>query len=132
VADLVHLSQASGPEPQLGVHFATKNYVDTTGNAMAINARTAAYTLVFGDAGKIVEVNSASALQVTVPLNSTVAFPFGTLIRIRKTGTGNVTVAGASGVTINWASAFVISTQWTMAEIHKRGTDLWTGVLLGA
>ena len=131
MADLVHLSLPTGPEPQLAGHFATKNYVDTTGNAMSINARTAAYQLVLGDAGKVVEVSSASALQVTVPLNSTVAFPVGTLIRVRKTGTGNVTVAGASGVTIDWASAFVISTQWTMAEIHKRGTDLWTGVLLG-
>lgn len=132
MADLVHLSSASGPTPTLAGHFATKSYVDTTGNAMAINARTAAYTLVLGDGGKVVEVNSASALQVTVPTNATVAFPVGTLIRIRKTGTGNVTVAGATGVTIDWASAFVISTRWTMAEIHKRGVDQWTGVLIGS
>jgi hypothetical protein len=55
----------------------------------------------------------------------------GTVIRVRKIGTGNVTVAGASGVVINWVGGnFTISAQYGIAEIHKTGTDLWMGMLL--
>lgn len=132
MADLPLLTPATGQTPTLGAHLVTKDYVDTTARNAPINARTTAYTLVLSDQGKVVEVNSASALQVTVPSNASVAFPVGTVIRVRKMGTGNVTVAGAVGVTINWASAFVISTRYTMAEIQKQASDTWVGVLLGS
>ena len=132
MADLTLLSPASGPTPSLAGHFATKSYVDGGRNDMAINARTASYTLVAGDQGKCVEVSSTSVTTVTVPTNATVAFPVGTIIRVRKTNTGNVAVQGASGVTIDWASGFTISVRYTMAEIHKVGAAHWRGVLLGA
>jgi hypothetical protein len=131
VADLVHLSPTSGPAPTLDGHFATKSYVDAGRTDMAINARTANYTLVLADRGKCVEVSSTSTTTVTVPTNATVAFPVGTVIRVRKTNTGNVSVQGAGGVTIDWASVFTISTRYAMAEIHKVGADQWRGVLLG-
>lgn len=132
MADLVSKSPMAGEYPTLGAHLTTKDYVDTTARNVPINARTASYTCVFADQGKCIEVNSTAATQVTVPLNSTVAFPVGTIIRVRKTNTGNVTVAGAGGVTIDWASGFTITTRWTYAEIHKRATDQWAGVLLGS
>lgn len=132
MADLTLLSPSSGPTPTLDAHLTTKAYVDAGRTDMAINARTASYTLVLGDRGKCVEVSSTSATTVTVPTNASVAYPIGTIVRVRKTNTGNVTVQGASGVTISWASTFTITTQWAMAEIHKRGADQWSGVLLGA
>ena len=132
MADLTILSRSTGPDPTLSTHYATKSYVDAGRNDMEINARTASYTLILADRGKCVEVSSTSATTVTVPLNSSVAFPIGTVIRVRKTNTGNVAVQGAGGVTINWASTFTITTQYAMAEIHKVGADQWRGVLLGS
>lgn len=132
MADISVLSSMSAEYPTLSDHVATKDYVDVTARDLPINTRTAAYTLVAADEGKCVEVNSSSALQVTVPLNSAVPFPVNTRIWVRKMGTGNVTVAGASGVTINWASAFVVSTRYTRAEIHKVATDTWIGILVGS
>ncbi|MFZ4745198.1 MAG: hypothetical protein ACOYL0_16450, partial [Limnohabitans sp.] len=44
---------------------------------MPTNRQTASYTLVLGDRGKLVESNVASANNITVPLNSSVAFPIG-------------------------------------------------------
>ena len=41
----------------------------------AANVQTASYTLVAADAGKAVEMDVASANTLTVPPNSSVAFP---------------------------------------------------------
>lgn len=46
-------------------------------------------------------MNSPNALTLTVPTDASVAFPTGTIINIEQGGTGQVSVAGASGVTIN-------------------------------
>jgi hypothetical protein len=132
VADIEHRTLTSAPEPVLAAHVATKNYVDVVRNDWSIVALTGSATLIVSDRGKVVAVDSSSATTITVPLNSSVGFPLHTVIRVRKMGTGNVTVAGAGGVTINWAGAFVISTRYTMAEIQKLGTDLWVGMLIGA
>jgi hypothetical protein len=131
MADAKFLSQAAGPDPVLSGHYATKNYVDTAGRDWQVNGASVSFTLGLSDRGTVIQVNSSSGATVTVPTNATVAFPLGTVIRVRKIGTGNVTVAGASGVVINWVGGnFTISAQYGIAEIHKTGTDLWMGMLL--
>lgn len=132
MADLSITGPVTAPDPTLAAHVATKNYVDTTRGQSTSNLRTAGYTTSLSDAGKTVEVDATTTVTVTVPTNATVAYPLSTVLRIRKIGTGNVNVVGASGVTINWASSSTVSTRYTFAEIHKRGTDLWVGVLLGS
>jgi hypothetical protein len=63
-----------------------------------------------------------------VPANASVDFPVGTRVWVRKMGTGNVGVVGASGVTINWVGGnFTVSAQYSRAELHKRATDTWVG-----
>lgn len=94
------------------------------------NAQTATtYTLTISDRDKIVELNNASAITLTVPLNSAVAFPVGSNITLLQTGAGQVTVAGASGVTVNGNPGLKLSGQWAAATLIKRATDTW--VLLG-
>lgn len=132
MADLTVLSPTAGQYPSATSHFATKLYVDTEARDLPINPRTATYTLALSDRGRCVHVNNAASTQITVPANATVAFPIGTVIRIRKTGTGNVPVVGAAGVVIDWASTSTIVTRYTLAEIHKDAADHWYGVLLGA
>lgn len=85
----------------------------------------ATYTLVLADAAKVKEFSNASPVTVTVPLNSSVAFPVGTQIPIVQTGAGTVTVAGISGVTINTASSLTLSEQWAAGTLIKRATDTW-------
>jgi hypothetical protein len=62
---------------------------------------------------------------VTVPLNSSVAFPIGTAIDILQTGSSQVTLAGASGVTINATPGLKLRTQWSSATLIKRDTNTW-------
>jgi hypothetical protein len=98
--------------------------------ATAINAQTGTtYTLVLADDGKLVELNNASAVTLTVPLNATAAFPIGAQITLLQTGVGQVTVAATSGVTIVSSPGLKLRAQYAGATLLKRATDGW--VLLG-
>jgi hypothetical protein len=104
--------------------------------ALNTNAQTGTtYTFVLTDANNtIVELNNASAITATIPLNSSVAFPVGSQISLLQTGAGQVSVAVASGVTLNVSpsagtNAGKLRSQWSFATLIKRGTDTW--VLVG-
>ena len=90
--------------------------------------QTASYTLVAGDADKIVEVSNASANTVTIPAESTVNYAVGTEITILQTGAGQTTIAGAGGVTVNATPGLKIRAQWGAATVIKRGTNLWVAI----
>jgi hypothetical protein len=88
------------------------------------------YTLVATDAGDLVTLNNASAITLTIPTNATVAFATGTQITIAQLGAGQVTVAGAVGVTVSAAdSATKLRAQYSAATIIKTGTNSW--ILIG-
>ena len=87
------------------------------------------YTLVLADGGKLVEMNNASANTLTVPPNSSVAFPVGTQILVLQTGAGQTTLAAGAGVTINSKDGNLkLSAQWCAATLIKRATDVWVVV----
>ena len=88
--------------------------------------KTTDYTLVLGDAGSFLEVNKATTINVTVPPNSSVAFPTGTRIAIRQKGAGQVTIVAGSGVTLqSYQSALKTAGQHATAFIIKVATDTW-------
>ncbi len=94
---------------------------------ISINSQTGtAYTLALTDKGLCVEMNNAAANTLTIPPNSSVAFPVGTTILIRQMGTGNTTIAAGSGVTIrNPHGTLKIAKQYATVSIHQRATDEW-------
>ena len=93
---------------------------------ITLNAQTGTtYTLVLTDNGRLVTLNNAAAITVTVPLNSSVAFATGAVINIQQIGAGQVTVAGASGVTVT-GTGTKLRTQYSAAALVKTGTDSWT------
>jgi hypothetical protein len=104
-----------------------------TGNVIghiATNAQTGTtYTLVAADDGKAVEILNASPITLTVPLNSSVPYTVGTQIVVLQTGAGQITVAGAGGVTVNATPGLKLRAQWSSATLIKRATDTW--VLVG-
>lgn len=83
------------------------------------------YTLVLTDKSKLVTLSNASAITMTVPPNSSVAFPVGTQILLYNKGAGQVTVAEGSGVTINTSSTLLMRAQYSMATLIKIATDEW-------
>jgi hypothetical protein len=96
---------------------------------LVTSAQTASYTLVLADAADIVEISNASANNLTVPLNSSVAFPVGTQINILQTGAGQTTVVATGGVTINATPGLKLRAQWSSATLIKRAENTW--VLVG-
>lgn len=105
--------------------------VSVVGNVVyhiATNNQTAAYTLVLADDGKIVEVLSATAVNVTIPLESSVAFPIGTQITVLQTGTGQLTFVPAVGVTLNANPGSKTRGQWTAATLIKRDANIWVAL----
>jgi len=95
------------------------------------NAQTGTtYTSVLSDLGKNIEFSNTSSITFTIPASSSVNYPVGTQIGLLQTNTGQVTVQGASGVTLTASSnAFKLRTQWSYATVIKRATDTW--VLVG-
>jgi hypothetical protein len=95
-----------------------------------ISQKTANYTLsALTERDSMIEMNSASAITLTVPTNATVAYPVGTSIDILRVGAGAVNVASAGGVTVNATPGLKLRAQWSSATLIKRATDTW--VLVG-
>lgn len=97
-----------------------------------LNTQTGSYTLVAGDAGKVVEQNVATANNLTVPPNSSVPFPTGTELHVIQLGAGATTIVAGSGVTLNSLSGnLVLPGQYGWAVLRKRATDEWEVVVHG-
>ena len=98
---------------------------------LTLNAQTGTtYTTVLTDNGRLVTLNNAAAITLTVPLNSSVAYATGAVINIQQIGAGQVTIQGASGVTITSTGATATTpktrAQYSAASIIKTATDSWT------
>ena len=96
------------------------------GQAVDLDRKTADYTLVLGDAGKVIEINSGSSENVTIPPNSSVAFPTGTQIVVVRLGAGAVVIVEGSGVTTRSdGDKAKIKSQYSSCVLIKHETDEW-------
>jgi hypothetical protein len=94
--------------------------------SITTNRQTTSYTLAVDDRGKLVEMNSASANTLTVPLNSSVAIPINSKIDVTQYGAGATTITAASGVTIRSFSSFLkLAGQYAACTLVKIGTNEW-------
>jgi hypothetical protein len=90
---------------------------------------TTAYTLVLGDAGKYVTLSNAAGITLTIPTNATVAFDVGTVVNVVQLGAGQVTIAGAGGVTVNSeGSKLKLKGQYAVASLLKTATNTWVAL----
>jgi hypothetical protein len=100
---------------------------------LTINAQSGTtYTVVAGDAQKLITLSNASSITLTIASNATQALPVGTQVTISQYGTGQVTVVGASspspvtivstGATSNQPQT---RTQYSTATLIQTSTDNW-------
>lgn len=88
--------------------------------------KTDNYTLTsLTERDSLIEVAAASGKTITIPTNATVGFPIGTSIDILQTSTGQVTIAGAAGVTVNATPGLKLRTTWSSATLFKRAENTW-------
>jgi hypothetical protein len=118
----------TGPEGATGPTGATGP--DGAGGVEAVNPQTGTtYTFVLSDVDDLVTADNAAAQTYTIPLNSSVAFPVGSLINLIQIGAGQVTVVGAGGVTVASTGAIAATpatrVQYSVITLIKAGTDSW-------
>jgi hypothetical protein len=95
-----------------------------------ISEKTSAYTVQLVDSQTIIEMNSASAIILTIPADSSVNFPIGSNIDIVQTGTGQVEVQGEGGVTLlSKNSNTKTFSQYSGITIYKKAANNW--VIIG-
>ena len=91
-----------------------------------IIAKTDSYTLsALTERDSLIEVAKATATTITIPTDATLNFPVGTSIDILQTSTGQVTIAGAGGVTVNATPGLKLRTTWSSATLFKRAANTW-------
>jgi len=85
-----------------------------------IEEKTAAYTLTGADSGKIITVNSASPITITLPQTSTESINTGFQCILIRRGAGTVTVAIEGSDTLESANSYVsIANQYSSASVIK-------------
>jgi hypothetical protein len=97
---------------------------------LAVNSQAAtSYTLQLSDAGKLISTTASSAVSITIPTNSSVSFAVGDFVEILQSGTGQVTISGDSGVTVNSSALNRTRDQYSIISAIQVSTDSW--VLIG-
>ena len=95
---------------------------------ITFNAQTGTtYTLVAGDANKLVTTSNASAITLTIPPS---VFTTGQQINVQSIGVGLTTFAAGSGVTITStgasAAAPILRARYSAATVICTGSDTFT------
>lgn len=93
-----------------------------------VETSSASYTLGNSDTGKAIVFSNSSSITVTVPADSTYEFPIGQTIILIQNGTGNITISGEVGVTLNAAAtggSIDIVNQYGVATLLKIANDSW-------
>lgn len=106
--------------------------VEVATKDVAFNNQTGtSYTLALTDRGKTVTLSNASAITLTVPPQSSVAWPANARIDIAQLGAGQVTISPGSGVTINaYQTKNKLAGQYAAGTLIRTGSDTW--LLAGA
>jgi hypothetical protein len=97
---------------------------------LGINAQSGTtYTTVLADNGKLVTLTNGSSIALTIPLNSSVAYPVGAQLNLARLGSGAVTIAGAVGVTVISTGATAatpeLRAQYSTATAVQTSIDNW-------
>jgi hypothetical protein len=93
-----------------------------------LTSKSTDYTLVLGDAGKTIIVDSTLDRTVTIPSNASVPFAIGQRLDIIRMNTGNVTIGGTPTI-LSKNSNKKIAARYSGATLIKTDTDTW--VLIG-
>jgi hypothetical protein len=72
-----------------------------------------------------VRCTNASAIALTVPPNSSVAFPIGTMVPFSQGGAGAVTATAGVGVTLRSPNGAATTAQYDGRVLEKTDTDEW-------
>ena len=103
--------------------------------AVPVETKDVDYTFVMNDSGRMKRHTSASAHAFTIPPNSSVAFPIGTVLVVRNIGAGVVTLTRGSGVALRISGSTTDGNkalaQWAYVTLLQEATDVWVATGTG-
>jgi hypothetical protein len=84
------------------------------------------YTLALTDAGAYIQTTSTTAVAISIPLQSSVAWERDTEIYFEQNGTGQITIAGVSGVTLNTSETGKSFARYSVLALKRVAENVWT------
>ena len=121
------LLTASGGLSAAGATFSGNvSVTGTIAGNQGINGQTGtSYTLALTDLRKLITLNNAAAVTLTLPTFASVGFTGGASVDIVQLGVGVVGVTGAAGVTVRSTPGLFLRTQYSTASCIKIETNEW-------
>ena len=103
------------------------NFSGTVKQLHVENTYTTDHTLVSADQSRVVHMNNASNASITVPPNSDVAFPLGSIVWLYRNpgAAGRVSLVAGAGVTLKKTGNLAAGEE---LYIRKRDTNYWNVV----
>jgi hypothetical protein len=108
-----------------GKLFDTRRWSRRRVYAFAAIADTA-YNLAAADEGKYVIHTNASASTITILNDTSLTWEIGGSVEIQRAGTGTLTIAAGSGVTLTTAGRAKLRVQGSVARLIKTAANAWT------
>jgi hypothetical protein len=111
-----------------GVTSSIQNQLDTKlASIVSFNRRTSTpYTIALSDVNKMVEMDLSTGNTLSIPLNTTVNFPIGSVIMVSQYGAGQTTISGVSGVALRSVGGWLkIAARYGVVSLVKVATDEW-------
>lgn len=93
---------------------------------LAIVDKTASFNFSAAELNSLIEANSSSAVVCTIPPASTFAAAIGTVLLVRRAGTGAVSFAAGSGVTFQAGNGLSITARYRYGVAIKLDTNKWS------
>lgn len=97
------------------------------GDNANLSDKTGGFTIAIGDGGKTFLITSSSSSGITIPNDTSAAFPVGTQMAFVRMGTGTVsfTAADQSVQILSKNSNKSIAAQYSQALLVKRAANTW-------
>jgi len=90
-----------------------------------ITTADASFTPTASDSNTVFRFTSPSAVSVTLPDDSSVNFPVGSVIQFRQAGDGKVTISPGAGVTLNSAETMSSRKKGSTIAAMKVASNEW-------
>lgn len=116
---------ASDSDTALVTQQSAKAYTDSVGTTVSVTSSSAIQTFALDDGNTMQVLTGSTDRAWTVPPNSSVAFPTGTIIMMAASDTAEIQVTEGSGVTINSASGNANVAAGGIGVLVKIDTDEW-------
>lgn len=90
-----------------------------------METRSTSFTLGLAQQGKTIECNSSSAIDVSIPAESTTNFPIGSQWLLIQMGEGQVRLSPNAGVTLVGTPTLKLRAKYSACTLVKRASNSW-------